>query len=137
MVLMVRGWNMEKRMYPRVKTNLPIMIVNQDGDKVETSIQDVSVAGFAVECNIAERNLLTPGGSFVREGKPVKLLVNLDLPDDKGVLNKFEAQCHVAYSRREAKDRCRIGMRFLQLESHIYDKLVEFIGSLLKSASRA
>lgn len=122
-------------MYPRVKADLPIVIINPDGDKVETAVKDVSVAGFAVDCNIAERNLLTPGGSFVREGKPVKLSVRLDLPGKKGVFNNFEADCHVVYSRRVASDRCKIGMRFLRLESNVYDLLLEFIRSSMPSRS--
>lgn len=121
---------MEKRRYPRVNADLPVVILNQDGDKVETRAKDMSVTGLAVECNIAERDLLTPGGSYVRDGKPVQLRLWLNLPSVKEAL---EINCHVVYSRRLASDRCKIGMRFLRLEREVYGALVDFIRPLLSA----
>ena len=121
------GKGMEKRIYPRVKTNFPAVIANENGLRLNVIARDASSEGLSVECNIIERNLMTPGGCFVRNGKPVELYVWLDLPDEKGGTAKIQARCHVAFSRRIANDKCKIGMRYLDLEKNAYEKLIQFI----------
>ncbi|WP_305908343.1 PilZ domain-containing protein [Methylomarinum sp. Ch1-1] len=118
---------MEKRVYPRVAANFSAVIANEDGIKLKVMAMDASSEGLCVECNTIERNLVTPGGNFVRDGKPVELFVWLDLPDENGGTAKIEARCHVAFSRRIANDRCKIGMRYLNLEKKAYEKLIRFI----------
>lgn len=118
---------MEKRLYPRVVTEFPAVIANEEGVRLNVVARDASSEGLSVECNIIERDLMTPGGSFVRDGKPVELYVWLDLPDEKGGSAKIQARCHVAFSRRIARDRCKIGMRYLDLEKNAYERLVRFI----------
>ena len=124
---------MEKRFYPRVAANLSAVIANEDGVRVNVMAMDASSEGLSVECNTIERNLVTPGGNFVRDGKPVELFVWLDLPDENGGTAKIEARCHVAFSRRIANDKCKIGMRYLDLEKKAYEKLTRFIESSLAS----
>ncbi len=118
---------MEKRIYPRVEAKFPAVIANEAGIRLNVVARDASCEGLSVECNTIERNLVTPGGSFVRDGKPVELYVWLDLPDEAGGSAKIKARCHVAFSRRIANDRCKIGMRYMDLEKNAYEKLIRFI----------
>ncbi len=124
---------MEKRIYPRVEAKLSAVIGNEDGIRLRVRTSDASSEGLCVECNTAERNLVTPGGNFVRDGKPVELFVWLDLPDEKGGTAKIEARCHVAFSRRVANDKCKIGMRYTALDKNHYDRLIRFIESSLSA----
>lgn len=127
---------MEKRFYPRVATDLPAVIANDDGVLFNVRALDASSDGLSIECNIRQRNLVTPGGSFVREdGKPVELSVSLDLPDGNGATMRIEARCHIAFSRRIAKNKCKIGMRYTQLEETNYKNLVRFIETSLNKSS--
>lgn len=127
---------MEKRIYPRITANLSAVIGNEDGIRLKVMALDASCEGLCVECNTIERNLVTPGGNFVRDGKPVELFVWLDLPDENGGTAKIEARCHVAFSRRVANDKCKIGMRYTDLDKKHYEKLVRFIESSLPSNDR-
>ncbi len=118
---------MEKRTYPRVEANIPAVIANEEGIRLNVVARDASGEGICVECNTIERNLMTPGGSFVRDGKPVELYVWLDLPNEQGETAKIQVRCHVAFSRRISNDKCKIGMRYMDLEKQTYEKLVEFL----------
>jgi len=90
---------------------------------------DASSKGVCIQCNTYERNLITPGGSFVSEGKPVELFIWLELPFEGEEAKRVGARCHVAFSRRISRDQCKIGMRYLDLEENEYDTLVEYIES--------
>jgi len=63
----------------------------------------------------------------VRDGRPVELMISLDLPDDSGQPAPILARCHIAFSRRISWDQCKIGMRYVDIDSHDYVRLVQFI----------
>lgn len=96
--------------------------------RIKVIAVDVSSDGLGVECNIKQRNMITPGGSFVRDGKPVSVLVDLDLSDGNGQPSKVVARCHVAFSRRmSSSEQCKIGLRYADIENNGHEWLVRFI----------
>lgn len=122
---------MRKKVYPHINASLPIVIAGQDGVNVEAQTLQASAAGLALQCNIAERNRVTPGGSVVRNGRPVELFVRLRLPAEQDDAAQVTARCHIAYSRRVAEDVCHIGLRYVDFESDGGDRLLRFIESRL------
>lgn len=120
---------MEKRYYPRVAKQFSAVVENQEGVHINVLAVDASSEGVCIQCNTFERNLITPGGNFVQDGKPVELFVWLDLPLGSGQSEKIGAKCHVAFSRRISSEQCKIGMRYLDLDEKKYDILVKFIAS--------
>ncbi len=118
---------MEKRIYPRVEADFPAVIANEEGLRFSVVARETSCEGLSVECNTIERNLVTPGGSFVRNGKPVELYVWIELPVETGGTDKIKVRCHVTFSRRIANDKCKIGMRYMDMEQNAYEKLIRFI----------
>ena len=119
---------MEKRLYPRVKTNLPAIVANEEGVQLKVKVSDASGEGLCMECNTLERDLVTPGGRLVRDdGKPVELYIWLEVPDENGHSARVQARCHVTFSRRIARDRCKIGVKYMDLENSAYQKLLHFI----------
>ncbi len=125
---------MEKRYYPRVATDLPASVANKEGISFNVRALDASCEGISIECNTIQRNLVTPGGSFISGGKPIELMISLDVPDDQGDIDKIQAMCHVAFSRRIANNRCKIGMRFIELGENGLSKLSRYIESSLDGA---
>ncbi len=122
---------MEKRIYPRIETKLPAIVMNQDGVRFRGVVVDASSEGLSIECSIMERNQVTPGGCFVRQGKPVELAVFLDLPEENDHDEELQILCHVVFSRRISSSRCKIGMQFMSFESGDYENLLCYIESLL------
>ncbi|NOQ76275.1 MAG: PilZ domain-containing protein [Methylococcaceae bacterium] len=124
---------MEKRVYPRVIKQFSAVVENKEGVKLNVVAVDASSEGVCIQCNTFERNLITPGGCFVSNGKPIELFVMLELPGEGGVLQKIGARCHVAFSRRISRDQCKIGMRYMELEDGVYDTLIHCIESATAS----
>ena len=79
---------MEKRVYPRVNKSFSAVVENRKGVNFDVVAVNVSIGGVCIQCNTFERNLITPGGSFVSDGKPVEIFVLLELPFNGGKLRK-------------------------------------------------
>lgn len=88
---------------------------------------DVSSYGVGIECDIRQRNMITPGGCYIRNGKPVSVVVDLELPDSDGQPIKIVARCLVAFSRRISNDLCKIGLRYVDFESSSREWLAGFV----------
>ncbi len=123
----------EKRFYPRVVKQFSAVVEDGAGIQLNVVAQDASGDGLCIRCDIRERNLLTPGGSFVRDGKPVELFVWLELPLAGGVQERIGIRCHVAYSRRISNTQCQIGMRYTGIDENEQKKLIEYIESAVAS----
>ncbi len=126
---------MEKRLYPRVEKNISAIVENKDGMRLKVMAVDTSSNGVCIQCNTFDRNLITPGGSFVDsgDGKPVELFVWLDLPFEGETARKIGARCQVVFSRRVSNDQCKIGMRYMDLDDRVYETLVKYIESAIVS----
>lgn len=103
------------------------IVTTEDGVRIKVEAVDISSDGVGVECNTKQRNMITPGGSFLREGRPVSVFVDLNLSDENGLSSKIEARCHVVFSRRMSSDQCKIGLRYAEIKSNCHEWLVQFI----------
>lgn len=122
---------MSKRHYGRISKQLPAIVANEDGMRLKVVTVDASIGGVSILCNIYQRDVITPGGSFIRNGRPVKLSISLDLSNEDGQLSPIVANCHISYSRRISKDKCMIGMRYIDFENNSQDRLFRFISDSL------
>lgn len=102
--------------------------------RIKVLAVDVSSDGLGIQCNIKHRNMITPGGSFVREGRPVSVFVDLNLADDDEQSSKIAARCHVVFSRRLSSDRCQIGLRYTEIENNAHQWLVRYIEKMLAAS---
>lgn len=118
---------MERRLYQRIPVQVSAIVTTEDGVRIKVSAVDVSSDGLGIECNIKQRNMITPGGSFVRDGKPVSVFVDLDLFERDTRPSKIVAKCHVVFSRRMSSDQCKIGLRYADIENNGHEWLVQFI----------
>ncbi len=124
---------MERRLYQRIPVQVSAIVTTEDGVRIKVIAVDVSSDGLGVECNVKQRNMITPGGSFVRDGKPVSVFVDLNLSDGDDQSSKIVARCHVVFSRRISSDQCKIGLRYADIENNSHEWLVRFIEKRLVS----
>ncbi|PKM10514.1 MAG: pilus assembly protein PilZ [Gammaproteobacteria bacterium HGW-Gammaproteobacteria-3] len=122
---------MNKKIYPRVATRLPVVVTNEEGMRLKVVAIATSNDGFSFQCSTLQRNMVTPGGCYIRNGHPVELEVHLDLPVASDESLPVKARCHIAFSRRVASDRCEIGMRYKAIEGDGYKNLIRFIETRL------
>jgi c-di-GMP-binding flagellar brake protein YcgR len=127
---------MERRIYKRIPVQVFAIVTTEDGVRIKVEAVDISSDGLGVECNIKQRNMITPGGSFLREGRPVSVFVDLSLSDEDGQSSKIEARCHVVFSRRMSSDQCKIGLRYVEIKSNSHEWLVQFVEKASASQQR-
>ncbi|HEY8220273.1 MAG TPA: PilZ domain-containing protein [Methylobacter sp.] len=118
---------MERRLYQRIPVQIPAVVTVEGGAGVKVVAVDVSSDGLGIECDIRQRNMITPGGSYVRNGKPVSVIVDLELSDGDEDSVKIVARCLVAFSRRMSNDLCKIGLRYVDIENGSREWLVRFV----------
>ncbi len=115
-----------------MKKQFSAIVENEAGVHVNVMAMDASSEGVSIQCNTFIRNIITPGGCFVRDdGKPIELFVWMELPVENGKPEKIGARCHVAFSRRISSDQCKIGMRYMDFDKSGYDSLVKYIESAM------
>ena len=125
---------MGKKIYPRISSRLPVVVTNEEGVQLKVTAIDTSNEVFSIQCSTLQRNIVTPGGSYLKNGRPVELDAMLDLPVSENQVYPLKARCHVTFSRRVASDRCEIGMRFVDFDGEGYQKLVRFIETRMTSS---
>ncbi|MGZ8161110.1 MAG: PilZ domain-containing protein [Methylobacter sp.] len=125
----------ERRLYQRIPVQVSAIVTTDDGVRIKVVAVDVSSDGLGIECHTRQRNMITPGGSFVRDGRPVSVCVDLNLSDQDGQASKIVARCHVVFSRRLSSEQCKIGLRYADIEDNGHEWLVRFIEKALASKS--
>ncbi|HEY8157650.1 MAG TPA: PilZ domain-containing protein [Methylobacter sp.] len=118
---------MERRLYRRIPIQIPAVVTVDGGAGVKVVAVDVSSDGLGIECDIRQRNMITPGGSYVRNGKPVSVVVDVELSDGDAQSIKIVARCLVSFSRRMSNDLCKIGLRYVDIESSSREWLARFV----------
>ena len=122
---------MERRRYQRIPVQVSAIVTTDDGVRIEVVAFDISSDGLGIECNNKQRNMITPSGSFIRDGRPVSVFVDLNLPDEDGQLSKIVVRCHVVFSRRMSSDQCKIGLRYGDFENNGQEQIIRFIEKTL------
>ena len=126
---------MRKKIYPKISKPLSAIVANEDGVHLNVLALDTNSAELSIQCDIRQRNVMTPGGSYVRGGRLVELSISLELPDENGQMSPIAARCHIAYSRRISRDLCKIGMRYVDMGKNDYNRLIQFIEKTLASSN--
>ena len=122
---------MERRRYQRIPVQVSAIVTTEDGVRIEVVAFEISSDGLGIECNTKQRNMITPAGSFIRDGRSVSVFVDLNVSDEDGQLSKIVARCHVVFSRRISSDQCKIGLRYADFENNGQDQLIRFIEKTL------
>ena len=117
---------MERRLFQRIPVHISVAVTTEDGLHIQVAGVELSSDGLGIECNTKQRNMITPGGCFVRNGRPLSLFIDLSLADDNQ-LSKIVARCHVAFSRRISSDKCKIGLRYADIENNGHEQIIKFI----------
>lgn len=124
---------MHKKFYPKISKQLSAVVANEDGVQLNVLAVDTNGAEVCIQCDMRQRNVMTPGGSYVRGGRPVEWSISLELPDEDGKISPVAARCHISYSRRISSDLCKIGMRYVDMGRNDYNRLIRFIEKTLAS----
>jgi len=122
---------MERRRYPRIPVQVSAIVTTGDGVPNNVVVVDVSSHGLGIECETQQRELITPKGSVLRDGRLLSVSVQLSLPDEEDQLSEIAARCHVIFSRRLSLDQCKMGLSIVDIENKHRIRLIRFIEKML------
>ncbi len=105
----------------------PAVVTSDEGIRLKVTGLEVSTEGLTVQCSTAERNLITPGGSFIHNGRPLELDLQIDFATSSNQENFVFARCHVIFSRRITKNTCQIGLVFLEISDENHGQIKQMI----------
>lgn len=123
---------MERRLFRRIPVQLSVAVKTEDNQHIQVNGVELSSDGLGIECNTRQRNMITPGGCFVRNGRPLFVFIELCLTDETQEF-KVAARCHVAFSRRISSEKCKIGLRFAEIENGGQQQILRFIENSLEA----
>lgn len=124
---------MQRKIYPKISKELSAVVVNEEGVRLTVLAVDTTSAEVCIQCDVTQRNVMTPGGNYVHGGRPVEWSISLDLPGDNGQISSIAARCHISHSRRISSDLCKIGMRYIDMGKNDYNRLIQFIEKTMAS----
>ncbi len=118
---------MRKKFYPKVAMKFPAVVTSDEGISLKVTGLEISTEGLTIQCSTAERNLITPGGCFIHNGRPLELDLRIDFARSANQVNLVVARCHVNFSRRITKNTCQIGLVFLEISDENHGKIKQMI----------
>ena len=124
---------MERRFFQRVPLQVSAIVTTEDGVRIKVVTSDISTDGLGIECNAKQRNMITPGGSFVRSGKPISVSIDLNLNETIEFPSKLVARCQIAFSRRMSNNHCKLGLRYIEIDNNGYELLVQYVENAITS----
>ncbi len=118
---------MRKKFYPKLAMQFPAIVTSDEGIRLKVIGLEVSTEGLTIQCSTAERNLITPRGSFIHNGRPLELDLQINLSKSSNQENIVVARCHVIFSRRITKNTCQIGLVFLEISDENHTRIKRLI----------
>ncbi|WP_415885710.1 PilZ domain-containing protein [Neptuniibacter sp. QD37_6] len=111
----------ERRIYPRINTDIPAELSTQDGVSVDVTLINISLGGMLVEGG-PDMNQLKP--PFV--GAPLEIYVHFGLNNQP-----VHCLCRVVYNQRQSQHCMRYGLAILSIDDQAAESLQSFIKSKL------
>ena len=126
--------NKERRLYPRLKTVLPIEITMPDGEIITTSTINLSTNGVQLECGLTEASqIFSVSADEKALGKPIELKTCLRLPIKPTTPTELCLLCRIVISRRLGADLYHIGLKYIGLKEDQQQTLETYLDMLLNS----
>ncbi len=124
----------ERRLYPRLKTSLPIEITMPDGEIVTTSTINLSTSGVQMECGLNEASQMFSVSEDEKAlGKPIELKTCMRLPIKPSAPTEVCLLCRIVISRRLGENLYHIGLKYIGLKEEQQQDLEAYLDLLLTS----
>ena len=126
--------SIERRLYPRLRTALPIEITMPDGDFITATTINVSQVGVQLECGREDANRIFSVSEDEKSiGKPIELKTSIKLPDESKSSNILSLLCRIVISRRMQENIYQIGLKYIDINDDQKQLLETHLQQLLGS----
>ncbi len=119
----------ELRLYPRLRTQLPVTITGRAGVSVEAIIGNLSRGGLMIAGNLATHELKTSNPPPDPRGRFVEVTIHCTFPNDP---QPFRARCRLVFVRRLSQRQFTFGCRFVDLDAAMSARLDAYLAYALR-----
>lgn len=126
---------LDRRLYPRIETDLPLTIFVADGAQHAGVICNVSRAGLQIGCDRWTATHIVPGTFQAVPGDPLEIDIQFQLPVPGEPPCDVRTRCKVVGATRLAQNVYRVSVQYLDLDDRICEKLDKFVNEMSLTVS--
>lgn len=124
----------ERRLYPRLRTTLPIEITMPDGEIITATTINLSQIGVQLECDKEEASRIFSVSEDEKTiGKPIELKTSIKFPAEPTSSSTLSLLCRIVISRRMQENIYQIGLKYIDINDDQKQLLETHLQQLLQS----
>lgn len=129
--MVTRAATLERRIYKRFDTDLPVIIMPDSGDRLECRASNVSLAGMEVRTDRWAVSLICPKGEKTTPDQSPVVRMQLDLPTTEGETRSITVDCRIIIVRRVSEQEYYLHIQYEFFQGNGYDELEEYVDAML------
>ena len=122
---------MERRIYKRFETDLPVIVQADSGDRLECRAMNVSLAGMEVRTDRYTVTQVCPKGEKTTPDQSPVVRMQLDLPTTDGSTRSIIVDCRILIVRRVSQEDYHLHIQYEFFQGNGYDELEEYVDAKL------
>ncbi len=128
----------ETRLFPRIKRRLPVLITTNDGQRIYSTIYDLSPEGIQIRCERDIAFKINPDGLQIDELNLAKVKLTFPLPVGNDMV-KITINCEVSYLAivpDNIDEQFALGLRFKKNEDQVVSSVGSYVFDELAQSSQ-
>lgn len=117
----------ERRLYPRITTDLPLELETESGDPARAVVCNLSVGGIEIRCDRWCADRVLPSGHQAFPGQPIRVRMRWNLSAGDGSSEPVQADGEIVVSRRISQNEFRIGIHVLKFQGDAEEKVEAYV----------
>ncbi len=114
----------ELRLFPRINTQLPVEVSNQQDESCQAWVRNISPGGIMVDGDLAFKEMVSVSLDRDPLAKPIVVNILCKLPDDPV---PFRSRCRLVFVRRLSQLEFNFGFRFVDMGADMAGKLQRYV----------
>lgn len=106
----------ERRLYPRITTELPLELQTDAGETARATIRNLSQGGLEISCDRWCADRILPSGHQAFPGQPINAQLRWQVRGADGSDQAVQASGEIVVSRRLSQNEYRVGIQILRFE---------------------
>lgn len=131
MVSSSKANTVERRIYKRFETDLPVIVQSDDGEQLEFRATNLSLAGMELRSDRWNVTRVVPKGEKLTPDQSPVVRTQLELPQADGGNRKIVIDCRIALVRRVSEQEYYLHMQYEFFQGNGFDELEQFVDETL------
>lgn len=121
----------ERRIYKRFESDLPVIVHASNGERIECRATNVSLAGMELRTDRHAVMQIAPKSDKTTPDQSPVVRMQLDIPSPDGTTRSVTADCRILIVRRVSEQEYYLHIRYEFFDGNGYDELETWVDSML------